>query len=40
MNKYVEYFDLALENIKKNEISLIIVENLKYDENKMKVIFK
>lgn len=40
MNDRDEWFDLAVESMKKEEIALILIENLKYDENKFKILDK
>lgn len=38
LNDKDEWFDIALESMKKDEIALILIENLKYDDNKFKIL--
>jgi len=38
LNDEDEWFDIAVEGMKKDEIALILIENLKYDDNNFKVL--
>ena len=38
LNNYYYWFDDSFSNMRKGEISLILIENLKYDQNELKVL--
>ncbi|KAL4496561.1 hypothetical protein ABPG72_015922 [Tetrahymena utriculariae] len=38
INNFEEWFEIVVESMKKGEVSLVILEYLKYDDNKMKIL--
>jgi hypothetical protein len=37
-NVFPSHWDLVIEGMKKDEVACIIIEHLKYDENKLKIL--